>query len=455
MAIVQRSLFTWQDVYEQGDLARLQLVLDNIEDEALMTKLEHFRGKGRNRYPIRPLWNALIAGLVYQHASVEQLRRELMRNGDLLRLCGFSTTAGTNAVPPSWVFSRFLGKLKQEREEIDALFHRQVEQLRRHLPHFGERLGVDSKAIWSAARHRNNNRRRDGRRDLDADYGAKHYETIDASGKVRKKELWWFGYKVHLLADVTYELPVGFTITNAKAADTEQLPVLMQQHRERHQGLCKKAQTLVGDRGYDSTENNTLLWDEYDIKPVIHNRHCWPASGEKTRSINLDKADNVVYSQGGEVSCICPETGTERPMVFMGFENNRQCLKYRCPAAAYNCTCEGRDLCGNGKTTGFGRVVRIPLEKDRRLFTPLARHTHAFKQLYKQRTAVERINSRLDVSFGFEQHYIRGIDKMHCRMGMALIVMLAMARGRLRQKQRGDIRSLVTAASPPGQRQAA
>jgi len=455
MAIVQRSLFTWQDVYEQGDLARLQLVLDNIDDEALMQQLERARGKGRNDYPIRALWNALLAGLVYQHASIAQLRRELLRNGDLLRLCGFSTTAGIAAVPPSWVFSRFLGKLKQAHAAIDAIFHQQVELLRRHLPRLGERLGVDGKAIWSAAQHRNDNRSRDGRRDTDAEYGAKHYETIDASGKVHKKEIWWFGYKVHLLADVTYELPLGYTVTKANVTDIEQLPPLMVQHRKHHPRLCKRAQTLVGDRGYDSKENNTLLWDEYGIKPVIDNRHCWREREEKTRSVNLEKADNVVYTEDGEVSCVCPETGTERPMVFMGFEKKRECLKYRCPAAAYNCVCEGRDLCGNGKTTGFGRVVRIPLAKDRRLFTPLARHTYAFTRFYKQRTAVERINSRLDVSFGFEQHYIRGIDKMHCRMGIALIVMLAMARGRLRQKQRDDIRSLVAAVSPPHTRKAA
>lgn len=449
MAIVQRSLFTWQDVYEQGDLARLQLVLDNIDDEPLMMKLEYARGKGRNDYPVRPLWNALLAGLVYQHASIEQLRRELMRNGDLLRLCGFATTGGITAVPPSWVFSRFLGKLKQEQAEIDAIFQRQVEHLRRHLPHLGERLGVDGKAIWSAAQHRNDNQQRDGRRDTDAEYGAKHYETIDASGKVRKKEIWWFGYKVHLLADVQYELPLGYNVTPANESDTQQLPVLMAQHRQRHLQLSKKAKTLVGDRGYDSTENNTLLWDEYDVMPVIDNRHCWQEREEKTRSVNPAKADNVVYNEDGEVSCSCPETGTERPMVFMGFEKDRECLKYRCPAAAYNCTCEGRDLCGNGKTTGFGRVVRIPLAKDRRLFTPLARSTYAFRRLYKQRTAVERINSRLDVSFGFEQHFIRGIDKMRCRMGLALIVMLTLARGRLRQKQRDNMRSLVAPASPP------
>ena len=34
MAIVQRSLFAWQRLDELGDLVRLQLVLEGIDDEA-------------------------------------------------------------------------------------------------------------------------------------------------------------------------------------------------------------------------------------------------------------------------------------------------------------------------------------------------------------------------------------------------------------------------------------
>jgi len=59
---------------------------------------------------------------------------------------------------------------------------------------------------------------------------------------------------------------------------------------------------------------------------------------------------------------------------------------------------------------------------------------------------VERVNSRLDVSFGFEQHFIRGHRKMKLRVGLALMVMLAMALGRVREKQKISIRSLVKAA---------
>jgi len=67
---------------------------------------------------------------------------------------------------------------------------------------------------------------------------------------------------------------------------------------------------------------------------------------------------------------------------------------------------------------------RVSLEMDRRIFTPIARSSYAWEREYKKRTAVERVNSRLDVSFGFENHFIRGQKKMEIRVGLALCVML-------------------------------
>ncbi|MGE5575796.1 MAG: DDE transposase, partial [Syntrophothermus sp.] len=67
-------------------------------------------------------------------------------------------------------------------------------------------------------------------------------------------------------------------------------------------------------------------------------------------------------------------------------------------------------------------------------------------KLYKKRTAVERVNSRLDNVFGFERHFIRGLKKMKLRCTLALVVMLAMALGRIKEKNGENLRSLVEAA---------
>ena len=80
MAIIpQQRLFGWREIDELGDLERLALVFRNLPDEELMRKLEQERGKGRDDYPVRAVWNSIIAGIIYQHPSIESLRRELLR----------------------------------------------------------------------------------------------------------------------------------------------------------------------------------------------------------------------------------------------------------------------------------------------------------------------------------------------------------------------------------------
>ena len=88
----------------------------------------------------------------------------------------------------------------------------------------------------------------------------------------------------------------------------------------------------------------------------------------------------------------------------------------------------------------------IPLAQDRRIFTPLTWFSYKWKATYKKRTAVERVNVCLDESFEFEKRFIQGLKKMRLRCGLALIVMLAMAVGRIRTKQEVNIRSQVRAA---------
>ena len=49
----------------------------------------------------------------------------------------------------------------------------------------------------------------------------------------------------------------------------------------------------------------------------------------------------------------------------------------------------------------YGRIVRIPIEKDRRRFVPLPRMQPKAKKIYKLRSASERFFSRLKKGAGF------------------------------------------------------
>lgn len=225
----------------------------------------------------------------------------------------------------------------------------------------------------------------------------------------------------------------------------------MKKAKKNHKELLKRAKELSADRGYDSAKNCASLYDDYGINPVIAIKDCWQEDGEEeegtpTRALNEDAANQIVYDFKGTVYCHCPDSGVRREMAYMGYEKDRRALKYRCPASAYGYECKGKSGCGGGNAGAFGRVIRIPIEKNRRIFTPLARSSWAYEKAYRRRTTVEHVNSRLDVSFGFERHYIRGMKKMGMRISVALIVMNAMALGRIKAKQKEAMRSLVLPA---------
>jgi hypothetical protein len=441
-SIAQKKLFGWEEIGELGDLRRLQLVLENMPDEGLMQILEQERDRGRNEYPVRPVWNSVLAGVVYEHVSVESLRRELQRNGQLRQVCGFAVEGGSGAVPPSWVYSRFLGKLMEHQEEIEGMFNDLVRELSGELEDFGEYLAVDGKGIRSHARGRKKARgrelKRDGRRDVDADWGVKSYRGVKEDGTLWEKVKRVFGYKLHLVADATHELPVGYRVTSASTSELTVAKDMFGGIKEQHPEIIERCSYGIADRGYDDVKLIRELRDEYGIKPVIDIRNQWK-DGEETKAI--ESLQNVVYSYDGKVFCENPNGDEQRAMAFGGFEKDRETLKYRCPARHYGYECTGQQWCT------VGTAVRIRLAEDPRVFTPLARSSYRWGAVYGKRTAVERVNSRLDVSFGFERHYIRGLDKMKLRCSVALCVMLAMALGRIREKQKKRMRSLVQAVA--------
>jgi len=347
-------------------------------------------------------------------------------------MCGFF-----NQVPPAWVYTRFLKKLLKYTIEVDEIFEELVEQMRGLLPGLGQHLAIDSKAIPSFAKRKNGNETTDGRRDTDADYGKKEYRGQNKDGSLWEKIIKWFGYKLHLVVDTTHELPLAYKVTKASASDVKEGHALLEQMEKRQLEILQTAETLAADKGYDDTKLIKKCWDQYQIKPVIDLRNMWK-DGEEEHL--LSGRTNVTYNYQGNVYCYCPKTNSRREMANGGFEKDRNTLKKLCPASHYGIICKGQALCK------VAQGLRIPLAEDRRIFTPIDRASYKWKKEYDKRTSVERVNSRLDVSFGFELHTIRGMAKMKLRCGLALSVMLAMAVGRIKEKQREKMRSLVKAA---------
>jgi hypothetical protein len=454
MAIIhQTELFSWEQVEAASDLDRLRVLLEALPDEDLMRALEAERKGRRDDYPLRAVWNSVLAGIVFQHENIESLRRELRRNAQLRHVCGFDVFRGARSVPPEWVYTRFLGKLLRRQAEIDGMLDALVDRLEQRLPGFGRRLAVDSKAVASHAKRPRKDagcgqQKPDGRRDCDADWGVKTYQGVREDATAWEKTQRWFGYQLHLVVDADYELPLGYALTKASAHDSPHLLPLVEALQTRHRELVVRSEYLSADKAYDSKDNNQDLFDHYGIRPVVDIRASWQEERGQPRSLYPERVDPIFFSEQGEVLCRCRNGGPKErdnyaAMHYEGFEADRQALKYRCPAQARGIRCTQRDLCHDGRHPAHGRIVRVPLEMDRRIFTPLARDSKAWTRAYRHRTAVERVNSRLDVSFGFERHYIRGITKMRVRAGLALVVMLGIALGWIEAGQRERMRSLV------------
>ena len=60
----------------------------------------------------------------------------------------------------------------------------------------------------------------DRRKDEEANWGVKKYtESVNGKGEKVKKKTSWFGYRLHLIVDVKYELPVAYKVTEASNSE--------------------------------------------------------------------------------------------------------------------------------------------------------------------------------------------------------------------------------------------
>ena len=444
MGIVsQPSLFSWEIVEKSPEILRLKRVLEFLPDNRLLDALEAARKRRRNDYPLVAMWNSLIAGVVFGHESVASLMRELSRNAELREVCGFDPLHGEKAVPNAWNYSRFFSSLFAYADLVEDMFERLVDRVGEALPDFGNNLAIDAKAVPTH-----------GRKDEEANWGCKTYKGVNKNGKAYEKVYKWFGYKLHLLVDANYELPVAFEMTRASEADINRMMPMIENLAESHPDIHERAETLCGDKGYDDGADMAALYDDHEILPIIDTRDCFSNTPQgPMRPLDEQSHDTIYYGPTGEVMCkVDPFASDDEQryvsMQFMGFESDRRTLKFRCPAAAYGTECKNRDACKAApqvKNGDYGRVVRVSLDRDRRLFLPAHRHSRTFRDAYKKRSSVERVNSRIDQVYGFERHFIRGIKKIKLRMGLALIVMLATAVAWIEADKAEHMRSLLKA----------
>lgn len=400
--VSQMSVFEYSGIEELGDLERLRLALSGMDDEELMERLENRRGRGRNEYPIRALWHSVIAMRPFGHNTIESLRRELMRNSQLRRILGFDDfSKKKHLVPPARVFSRFIRSLEVEINLVMKIFNDSVKQLTDLLPDFGVNMAGDGKYLDSYAKNaKKNPSKKSGRRgEHDATYSVKEYKYTGADGRTHTKKETHYGFRAHVICDIATELPISFNVTPANVSEKPEMSNLLRTLSDRTR---ERADTLALDRGYDSTAIIKEIKNS-GITPIVDICNHWQ-DGEETHQY---KNTNIVYNFKGDVF-YCEYSGgkTENvKMKYEGYDKTKKCLRY-----SHN-----------------KKIYKIYISYDERVFLPVARDSIKFSRLYKGRTAVERLNGRIDRDFMYERTCVRGLAKMRLSITLTFLTMNCMA----------------------------
>jgi hypothetical protein len=327
--------------------------------------------------------------------------------------------------------SRFIATLLKHESDIEGMFTKLSHSLYTMLEGFGTELAIDSKWVPSSANQVSDRKKPDGRSEADARKGVKTYRGVREDGTVWEKAVTCFGFKIHLLVDAAYELPIAYEVTDAAASDITEGKKMMEDLKDSRPETLRTCQHFMGDKGYDDTILIAWLKNE-GIKAVIDKRSMWKAQTEK----EVPGYKDAYYNEAGNMYCYTKDKGQRRMMAPNGYESARDAVRFKCPAKAYGLKCAEMEGCEC-------KNIRIPLSTDPRIFTQVQRASHKWNRLYKLRTSVERVNSRLDGAYGFEEKRTRGLPRMKMHIGLALLVMLAMAVWRTNNNQKKMIRSLL------------
>jgi hypothetical protein len=406
-------LFAWARLEDHPQLSTLADLLAAVPDEQLLKGLRAARGKGRNDCPVEVAWAVVLLTVVLRHCTFESCLAELHRNPPLCRLIGIPSV---DKIPKPWNISRFLDTLGQEPHltELRNVFDFLVRRLGRIIPSLGVHTAGDATALCGRPKKDPDAVAEEIAQGLPQPSGGRK-EYTDDDGKVTKV-VEWFGYKAHLLVDVQHEVPLAWNISDTKTGDNERIEALLvQAEGNLPEG---RIETLAYDKAADDSKVHELL-HEHHVKPLIQNRAMWkdelerplPTAGNKRYPLR------VVHDEAGTVYCYdtFSKTPVRHRMAYMGYEQDRETLKYRCPAKHEGWKCPSDQHCNEGRP--FGLIVRVDYRIDLRRFPPIPRATKQFEEKYKGRTAVERVNARTKIFWGIDDGNVTGSRRFHAYGG--------------------------------------
>ncbi len=212
------------------------------------------------------------------------------------------------------------------------------------------------------------------------DTSPRHFSDPDASwGWDSDLDKYYYGYTLFQLSCYNSELhtdiPLLFRFTSAKRHDSVSALVAFHELEKHMPNLHVK--NMCFDSAMDNYPTYTLLKDRKISAFIDLNSKCGrPKTIPDT--IKIDKNGTPICQEG-------------RHMVPNGYDKSKGYLMWRCPFGKEH-TCKCKNSCS---TATYGRVIKARPDWDIRLYTDVPCGTEAYKKIYNQRTATERLNNRI------------------------------------------------------------
>lgn len=169
---------------------------------------------------------------------------------------------------------------------------------------------------------------------------------------------------------------------------------------------------VIADPGYDKYELYEGIVNEFHAEPVIKHMTSLPDI------------------TGSPVTPFCPAS---LPLIYRGSSKDKG-LRYQCPEKA------GRAVCPLAQKCPINTIWMHPVHDYRRFGYRISRTSDEWKELYSQRTASERVNSRLKDKRRLDSHCFRGLRKIDLHCSLSMLVMNSMALAKARAGQVDEIR---------------
>lgn len=246
----------------EEDRVKIDQIFENVRKKEIKS------AKGRKGYPAHALFLALMLMYLKGFDSIEDFVKFLKKNRKWLKRLGLKRdTKGKQKyiVPDPSTFSKFMKRYGKEAFPKVFLYFVTILVDRGVIK--GKHLSIDATIIkaWVKQAVKRLKKKRKKR---------KKYNDPDAAwGYCASKEIFIYGYKVHILIDVDTVLPIGILVTSANRDEGKQFSNVVKIVLDRFDFDVKK---FFADAGYDYNWIRKMIITEIKATPYIdiNPRNC-------------------------------------------------------------------------------------------------------------------------------------------------------------------------------------